>query len=178
MGGYGSGSGGMGGYGSGSGGMGGGMGGGYGMGRCCKKKYVEGASNPDMNGYYVLAERAEWWKVPSYCSSPCVYVKWSDMNMSDMSGSGSGMGGYGSGMGGYGSGSGMGMDKEMNEGDKMMMMMKLQKYCFQPSQDTQAMCAADEDMNGSGQQGSGYGSGQQGSGYGSGQQGSGYGSGQ
>ena len=158
------------------------------MDRCCKKKYVDGASNPDMNGYYVLAERAEWWKVPSYCSSPCVYVKWSDMNMSDMSGSGSGMGGYGSGMGGYGSGmggygsgmggygsdmggygsdmsgsgsgmggygsgmggygsgSGMGMDKEMNEGDKMMMMMKLQKYCFQPSQDTQAMCAADEGM--------------------------------
>ena len=123
------------------------------MGRCCKKKYVEGASNPDMNGYYVLAERAEWWKVPSYCSSPCVYVKWSDMNMSDMSGSGSGMGGYGSGMGGYGSGmggygsgSGMGKDKEMNEGDKMMMMMKLQKYCFQPSKETQAMCAADEGM--------------------------------
>merc|ERR1719362_1297254 len=58
------------------------------------------------------------------------------------------------------------------------MMMKLQKYCFQPSQDTQAMCAADEDMNGSGQQSSGYGSGQEGSGYGSGQEGSGYGSGQ
>merc|ERR1711902_397438 len=98
---------------------------------------------------------------------------------SGMGGDGSGMGGYGSGMGGYGSG--MGMDKEMNEGDKMMMMMKLQKYCFQPSQDTQAMCAADEDMNGSGygsgQQGSGYGSGQQGSGYGSGQQGSGNASG-
>merc|ERR1719468_322351 len=96
-GGYGSGYGGMGeGYGSGYGGMGGGMddgmGGGYGMERCCKKKYVEGASDPDMNGYYVLAERAEWWKVPYYCSSPCVYVKWSDM------------GEYGSGMGGYGSG--------------------------------------------------------------------------
>ena len=106
--GYGSGSG---GYGSGvyGNGMGDGMGGGYGynMDRCCKKKYVEGASNPNMNGYYVLAERAEWWKVPSYCSSPCVYVKWSDMSM--------------------------------NVSD-----MTLQKYCFQPSQETQAMCAADE----------------------------------
>ena len=95
-----------------------------------------------MNGYYVLAERAEWWKVPSYCSSPCVYVKWSDMNMTD---TGYGMGGFGSGMmEGSGYGSGMGMDKEMKDEDKMMMMMKLQKYCFQPSQDTQAMCAADE----------------------------------
>merc|ERR1719512_628862 len=84
-------------------------------------------------------------------------LAWEDMDL-DQGGYGSGMGGYGSGMGGYGSGSGMGKDKEMNEGDKMMMMMKLQKYCFQPSQDTQAMCAADEDMNGSGQQGSGYGS--------------------
>ena len=133
-GGYGSGYGGMedgmGSYGSGYGemGMGGGMGASYGMDRCCKKKYVEGASNSDMNGYYVLAERAEWWKVPSYCSSPCVYVKWSDMNMTDT--------GYG--MGGYGSGSGM------MEGSEDIMMMKLQKYCFQPSQDTQAMCAADE----------------------------------
>ena len=102
------------------------------MDRCCKKKYVEGASNSDMNGYYVLAERAEWWKVPYYCSSPCVYVKWSDMSE------------YGSGMGGYGSGSGM--NEEKNDEDKMMMMMNLQKYCFQPSQDTQAMCAADEGM--------------------------------
>ena len=117
--GYGSGNG---GYGSGYGGMGGGMGG-YGMDRCCKKKYVEGASNSDMDGYYVLAERAEWWKVPSYCSSPCVYVKKSDMN----SDNGYSMeGGYGSDMGGYG----------------------LQKYCFQPSQsqNTQAMCASDEGM--------------------------------
>ena len=116
------------------------------MERCCKKKYVEGASDPDMNGYYVLAERAEWWKVPYYCSSPCVYVKWSDM------------GEYGSGMDGYGSGSGM-MDgseygfsrkdmEMMNDEDKMMMMMGLQKYCFQPSEsDTQAMCAADEGMS-------------------------------
>ena len=140
--GYGSGNGGYGGMenemgtsGYGNGGMGEAMG--VGMERCCKKKYVEGASNSDMNGYYVLAERADWWKVPSYCSSPCVYVKWSDMNMT------SGMGGYGSGSG-SGYGSGMGMDGEKNDGDKMMMMMKLQKYCFQPSQDTQAMCAADE----------------------------------
>ena len=121
-----------------------GMGGGYGMERCCKKKYVEGASDPDMNGYYVLAERAEWWKVPYYCSSPCVYVKWSDMGEY-----GSGMGGYGSGMGGYGSGSGSGirMDKEKNDEDMMMMMMGLQKYCFQPSAETQAMCAADEGIS-------------------------------
>ena len=70
--GYGSGNGGYGGMenemgtsGYGNGGMGEAMG--VGMERCCKKKYVEGASNSDMNGYYVLAERAEWWKVPSYC---------------------------------------------------------------------------------------------------------------
>ena len=103
----------MGGYGSGYGDMGG-----YGMNRCCKKKYVEGASDPDMDGYYVLAERAEWWRVPSYCSSPCIYVKRSDMNSEN---------GY-SMEGGYGDG--------MEENG-------LQKYCFQPSQDTQAMCASD-----------------------------------
>merc|ERR1712156_998638 len=58
-------------------------------------------------------------------------------------GYGSGMGGYGSGMGGsgYGSGSGMGGKDDYDyDADKMIMMMRLQKYCFKQSE-TPRLCA-------------------------------------
>merc|ERR1712018_1007391 len=59
------------------------------------------------------------------------------MRQSDMEGSGYGsMGGNGSEYGsGYGSMGGNGSEEEM-----MMMMMKVQKYCFKPSKNAQSMC--------------------------------------
>merc|ERR1719412_3543939 len=91
----------MGGYGGGNGGSGDG----YGMqDRCCEKKFVNSDENPEMNGYYVLLKRAEWYDVPDFCNSPCVYIRKEDMDSMGMGGNGTGMGGYGSGMGGYGSG--------------------------------------------------------------------------
>merc|ERR1712045_532160 len=176
---------GMGGNGTGMGGYGvgnGGSGDGYGMqDRCCEKKFVNSDENPEMNGYYVLLKRAEWYDVPDFCNSPCVYVRAEDMDSMGMGGNGTGMGGYGSGYGsgsgmggsGYGSGSGSGMggsgygsgygsgsgsmggsgygsDSGMGgkddydyDADKMIMMMRLQKYCFKQSENTQAMCASD-----------------------------------
>merc|ERR1712045_310531 len=142
--GMGGGYGGMGGYGGGNGGSGDG----YGMqDRCCEKKFVNSDENPEMNGYYVLLKRAEWYDVPDFCNSPCVYVRAEDMDSMGMGGNGTGMGGYGSGsMGGsgYGSDSGMGGKDDYDyDADKMIMMMRLQKYCFKQSENTQAMCASD-----------------------------------
>merc|ERR1712227_844458 len=201
MGGYGSGMGGMGGYGSGMGGMGG-----YG-GMCCEMKYVKGASDPDMDGVYVLLQQVAYWDVPEWCNSPCVYAKKEDMEMMKEEmyggmenetgmGSGYGMenGTEGSGMGmrqssmegsemgsGYGSMGGYDSEEEM----MMMMMMKVQKYCFKPSKNAQSMCKAPGMGGMGGGYGSGYGSGSMGGygsgsmeGYGSGSmEGSGYGSG-
>merc|ERR1712012_1382199 len=105
MGGYGSG---MGGYGSGMGGYGSGMGGmGGNGGMCCEMKYVEGASDPAMDGAYVLLQQVASWDVPEWCNNPCIYARKEDMEMmkEEMYG---GMGGeYGSGYGGMGSGYGM-----------------------------------------------------------------------
>merc|ERR1719150_2810537 len=130
--------------------------------RCCEKKFVNSDENPEMNGYYVLLKRAEWYDVPDFCNNPCVYVRAEDMDNMGMGGNGTGMGGYGSGMGGYGSGygsvsgsvmggsgygsgsmggSGYGSDSGMGgkddydyDADKMIMMMRLQKYRFKQSE--------------------------------------------
>merc|ERR1712079_882905 len=107
--------------GGGYGGGNGGSGDGYGMqDRCCEKKFVNSDENPEMNGYYVLLKRAEWYDVPDFCNSPCVYVRAEDMDSMGMGGNGTGMGGsgYGSGSGsmggsGYGSGSGSGSGSGM-----------------------------------------------------------------
>merc|ERR1712012_1450244 len=102
MGGYGSGMGGMGGYGSGMGGMGG-----YG-GMCCEMKYVKGASDPDMDGVYVLLQQVAYWDVPEWCNSPCIYARKEDMEMIQEEMYGYMEGEYGSGYGGMGNETGMG----------------------------------------------------------------------
>ena len=178
----------MGGYGSGMGGNGG---------MCCEMKYVEGASDPAMDGAYVLLQQVASWDVPEWCNSPCIYARKEDMEMMKEEGYGgmggeygSGYGGMGSGYGGMGSGygmengtdgSGMGMKQSGMEGsdmgsgygsmggngsgygsmgengseygsgygsmegygseeEMMMMMMKVQKYCFKRSKNAQSMC--------------------------------------
>merc|ERR1712227_156826 len=101
MGGSGYGSGSMEGYGSGMGGMGGNGG------MCCEMKYVEGASDPAMDGAYVLLQQVASWDVPEWCNSPCIYARKEDMEMmkEEMYG---GMGGeYGSNYGSMGNGTGM-----------------------------------------------------------------------
>ena len=165
------------------------MGGDYGdndMNECCKMKHVD-SEDEDMSGLYVLLGAEPYWKLPSYCYSPCVYVKMEDIRevQAAMNGMGSGdmnMDGYedpvpmdgnnvttkrpemptGSssnpdymgttGMGGgseMGGGSGMGGGSEFDNGNNLSKLQKfikkvnrLQKYCFRPSEDTQAMCAA------------------------------------
>merc|ERR1711992_347695 len=115
---------GMGGYGSGMGGYGSGYGSGSGMG------------GSGMGG-------------SGYGSGSGSGMGGSGYGSGSGSGSGSGMGGYGSGSGsmggsGYGSDSGMGgKDDYDNDADKMIMMMRLQKYCFKQSENPQAMCASD-----------------------------------
>merc|ERR1712029_826547 len=97
-------------------------------GMCCEMKYVEGASDPAMDGAYVLLQQVASWDVPEWCNSPCIYARKEDMEMMKEEGYG-GMGGeYGSGYGGMGigygmengtDGSGMGMKQSGMEGSEM-----------------------------------------------------------
>ena len=76
------------------------MGGGSGM--CCKMKHVD-SKDEYLSGFYMLLGPEPYWKLPSYCYSPCVYVRLEDYRglIKDMNGMGGmeGMGGMG-GMGG------------------------------------------------------------------------------
>merc|ERR1712102_20834 len=159
MGGYGSGMGGYGGYGSGMGGMGG-----YG-GMCCEMKYVKGASDPDMDGVYVLLQQVAYWDVPEMCNSPCVYAKKEDMEMMKEEMYGGMEGEYGSGYEGMGNETGMGSGSEMENGTEGSGM-----GMRQSSMEGSEMGSGYGSMGGNGSEyGSGYGSmGGNGSEYGSG----------
>ena len=158
----------------GSGGSGGGMGGdGSGVDRCCKMKHVD-SKDKNLSGLYILLSTESYWKMPSYCYSPCVYVKMEDLRELQKAMNGTG-GDYmdgsedpvpmdgnkptsrrpdmqtGSGLGsdyeydmegsGYGNGN---QDKNMNKLQKFIKRVnRLQKYCFRPSFDTEAMCASE-----------------------------------
>merc|ERR1712026_57064 len=115
--------------------------------RCCPLKAVESATDETKNEMFALVEEVPWSQAKKEnCSSNCAYVKMKElkmvmeemMNMTDMD-----------------------MDKStpapsrMEESEKSedMMMMnmminRLQKYCFTPTEkDMQSMCAApDMDM--------------------------------
>ena len=150
------------------------MGGGYGgseMNRCCKIKHVD-SKDDYMSGLYVLLGAEPYWKLPSYCYSPCVYVRMEDLKevQDAMNGMGGGdMDGYEDPVPMDGNNqttkrpemqtgssstpdyiwSSMGGGSEYGSGNNLSKLQKfikkvnrLQKYCFRPSQDTQAMCAA------------------------------------
>merc|ERR1712183_809304 len=116
-----------------------------------------------LSGFYSLLGREPYWKLPSYCLSPCVYVKLEELqevqnSMND------------------------GMSGDFNE-IYIKKLNRLQKYCFKRSRESDAVCASEFFPGGLGGMGGsgygGYGSGDYGSGdYGSGDYGSGsYGSG-
>merc|ERR1712183_1032214 len=117
-----------------------------------------------LSGFYSLLGREPYWKLPSYCLSPCVYVKLEELqevqnSMND------------------------GMYGDFNE-IYIKKLNRLQKYCFKRSRESDAVCASEFFPGGLGGMGGyggygGYGSGDYGSGdYGSGSYGSGdYGSG-
>merc|ERR1719422_2844500 len=84
---------------------------------CCEMKHVEGASDPAMDGAYVLLQQVASWDVPEWCNSPCIYARKEDMEMMKEEG----YGGMGSeyGMENGTDGSGMGMKQSGMEGSDM-----------------------------------------------------------
>ena len=134
---------------------------GYGGRRCCPLKAVESPSDESMNEMYALVERVPWSQVKENCSSNCAYVKMKDLmmvmdemkNMTDNMTNMEGEGGWSTPP--MMNNSRMESNKEQDmmtmllgeENVKMMkmkmMINRLPKYCFQPSDnDVQSMCAA------------------------------------
>jgi len=96
---------------------------------CCKNKIVSGSQ--DLDGTYNLIQEQPHWEIPTNCSSPCIYVRESEVKelmtgpIPTTTGSSSG----------HEIGSEAGIDKNLA-------IMHAKKYCFKSSENTQSMCNA------------------------------------